>query len=170
MNYETTSLILKELEPYIVNSQIKISSKNENYFHSKCKSDYIMIDSANNVGFEVFDNEIIVFYFTMHIHFEDYSFEPDDDKDNNYIKRAELFLKELFEYTIQHIEYYKGKKLISEKYFLKYDNANNNECIGNSYYGLFRIINPLKKKTMRLTLWRFDKENGIFREITDENN
>ena len=54
----------------------------------------------NNVSFEVLDNEIIVFYFTDHYHFEDYSSELEEGEDD-YIKRAKDFLIELFENQIK---------------------------------------------------------------------
>lgn len=161
MNFKTTSVLLESIKHYIINSTINISTENKDWRNRKYKSDFVTIDDKNNIGFEVLENEIIVFYFTDHTHFEDYTSKSQDGKDN-YIERAKTFLKELFEHKIQHIEYYKGKSLFSEKYFLLYNNGNDNKCIGNILHSLFKIINPFAKKSTRLTIWQFDISKGIF--------
>lgn len=161
MNFETTAVLLEVLTPYIENAIVDISSYSKNWRNRGYKSDFVTIDAKNHVGFEVFDNEIIVFYFTDHYHFEDYSSEP-QDREENYIKRAESFLKELFEYKIRHVEYYKGKTLSSEKYFLLYNDGRDDERIGNTWFGLSKFINPFGKRTTRSMTWQFDKSKGVF--------
>lgn len=159
MTFETTSVLLEVLKPYIENSVIDISTDNtgkRNY-----KSDLVTIDGKNNIGFEVFENEIIVFYFTDHYHFEDYTSELQDGE-KNYIERAKHFLKKLFEYKIRHVEYYKGKTLSSEKCFIMYNDGREDECIGNTWYGFSKFINPFGKKSIRSTTWQFDKSKGVF--------
>ena len=64
MNFKTTSILLEELKPYLENCVIDISSDEENI------TDLVTIDDKNRVAFEVFENEIIVFFFTDHRHFE----------------------------------------------------------------------------------------------------
>ena len=92
LNFETTSVLLEVLKPYIENSVVDISTDNKNWRNRDCKSDFVSIDAKNNIGFEVFDNAIIAFYFTNHYHFEDYTFELQNGQDN-YIERAKLFFK-----------------------------------------------------------------------------
>ena len=161
MNFETTSVLLEALKPYLKNSVVDISTDNVDWRNRNYKSDLVTIDKNNDVGFEVFENEIIAFYFTDHYHFEDYTSELEDE-DENYIERAKHFLQELFEYKIRHIEYYKGKTLSSEKYFIIYNDGRKDECVGNTWYGLCNFINPFSKKTMRSTTWQFDKSKGVF--------
>lgn len=162
MNFETTSALLEILKPYIGHSVVNISTEDKKDWRNRdYKSDFVTIDSKNNVGFEVFDNEIIVFYFTDHYHFEDYSSELQEGEDN-YIERAKSFLKELFEYKIRHVEYYKGKSLSSEKYFIMYHDGREDECIGNTWFGISKFLNPFGKKTTHSTTWQFDKSKGVF--------
>ena len=71
-------------------------------------------------------------------------------------------MKELFKYKILHIEYYKGKTLSSEKYFLLYNDGRDDECIGNTWFGFERFINPFGKKTMNSATWQFDKFKEVF--------
>lgn len=163
LNFETTSILLEFLKPYIDNSIVDISTDNKDWRNREYKSDLVIIDAKNNVGFEVFDNEIIVFYFTDHCHFEDYSSELQSGQDN-YIERAKSFLKELFEYKILHVEYYKGKSLYSEKYYIMYIEGREYECIGKTWFGLLKFINPFGRKAVHSTIWQFDKSNGIFSE------
>ena len=97
MQFQTTSEILEVLKPYLGNANVSIND------------DFVMIDEKNHVGFDVMENEIIVFYFTDHMHFEDYTSELEEGEDD-YIKRAKDFLIELLTYTIRHDEFFKGKK------------------------------------------------------------
>ena len=161
MNFETTSTLLKVLKPYIESSIVNISTDNKDWRNRCYKSDFVTIDAKNHVGFEVFDNEVIAFYFTDHYHFEDYSSELQEGEDN-YIERAKSFLKELFENKIRHVEFYKGKSLSSEKYFIMYHDGREDECIGNTWFGLSKFINPFGKKTVHSTIWQYDKSKGVF--------
>ncbi len=43
-----------------------------------------------------------------------------------------------------------------------YHDGREDECIGNTWYGLSRFINPFGKKSMRSTTWQFDKSKGVF--------
>lgn len=161
MNFETTSILLEAIKPYIKNATIDITTENKDWRNRNYKSDYVNIDAKNHVGFEVFENEVIAFYFTDHSHFEDYSSELQDGEEN-YIERATAFLKVLLEHKIRHVEYYKGKILSSEKYFMMYHDGREDECIGNTWFGLSKFINPFGKRTMRSMTWQFDKSKGVF--------
>lgn len=160
MYYKTTEALIEVLKPYteriIVDSSVSKDWRNQEY-----QSDFVTVARENNFGFEVFENEIIVFLFTDHYHFEDYTSELQEGQDD-YVKRAKAFLKELFEVRIRHVEYYKGKKLASEKYILMYDDGREDDCIGSTWYGLERFLNPFAKKTMRSATWQFDKTKGLF--------
>lgn len=161
MKFETTAILLNELKPYIEKSIVDISTENKDWRNRKLKSDLVTIDSGNHIGFEVFDNEIIVFYFTHHYHFEDYSLDFQEGQED-YIERAKSFLKELFQYKIRHIEYYKGKSLYSEQFFIMYHDGREDECIGNTCFSFSKIINPFSKRSVKSTIWQFDKSKGIF--------
>lgn len=78
MNFETTSILLEAIKSYIENATVEITTENEDWRNRNYKSDFVTIDAKNNVEFEVFDNEVIAFYFTDHYHFEDYSSELQD--------------------------------------------------------------------------------------------
>ena len=160
MNYETTKELLEVIDQYIENANITISTENEDWKGEKYESDFVTIDEKNIVGFEVFDNEIIVFYFTDHCHFEDYTSDLEDG-DDDYIKRAKDFIIKLFENKIKYVQIYKGKKLASEKYYIIYS-GNNEEQIGDTWWGLERILNPFAKKTEKTTIYQYNKVNGCF--------
>lgn len=136
MNFKATLILSEALRPYTGNSVVDISSDDS--------SDFVTVDATNHIGFEVFENEIIAFFFTDHCHFEDYSSTPEDGED--YISRAKDFLGKLLENEIRHLEYYKGKTLSSEKYFIVYGDGREDECIGNTWFGLLHFINPFGKK------------------------
>ena len=160
MNYLTTKALLEALNPYTDNASIHISTVNKDWQGKEYKSDFVMIDEKNHVGFEVFDNEILVFYFTDHCHFEDYSYGSENEG-ADYIKRAKDFLMLLFENRIKYIEIYKGKKLASEKYYFVYAD-NTEKHIGTSWSGFITPLNPLAKKKVKITVWKFNRAEGRF--------
>lgn len=162
MNFEITNELIDTIKPYMENATLTISTDNKDWKGRDYKSDFVTLDKKNNVGFEVFDNEIIVFYFTDHHHFEDYSSELEDGEDD-YIKRAKDFLTELFKNRIKYIEIYRGKKLVTEKYYLIYSD-NTEERLGGTWWGLARFLNPFSKKTERTTIYKFNKLSGCFEE------
>ena len=155
MNFQTTSDLLEVIKPYTENAMISVTSEGGNF-----ESNLVTIDGKNHVGFEVLDNEIIAFYYTDHYHFEDYSSDLEAGEDD-YIKRAKDFLIQLFENQIKYVEVYKGKKLAAEKYYIIYSD-NTEERIGATWWGLERFFNPFAKRLEKVTIYRFDKENGCF--------
>lgn len=153
MDFEATLTLINALRSFLEHTSV--------HNESNGKSDLVIIDEVNNVGFEVFKDEIIVFYFTDHEHFEDYTSELREGQED-YIMRAKAFLLELFTYKIRHIKYFKGSTLSSEKYFLLYDDGRDDVCIGNTWFGLSSFINPFGKKSERSITWMFDREKGMF--------
>lgn len=163
MNYKTTSQLLEAMDTFIDKSKISISTDNKDWKNRDYKSDFVMIDDKSNVGFEVFDNEIIVYYFTGHYHFNDYNLE--NEYDNNYIKRAEIFLLDLFKKQIKHEQTYKGNSLTSEKYYIIYQDEREDNCIDNAYYTFTNIINCFRKKEITSTIWQYNKSKGCFTNV-----
>ncbi len=149
MQFQATSEILEVLKPYLGNANVSVND------------DFVMIDEKNHVGFDIMENEIIVFYFTDHMHFEDYTSELEEGEDD-YIKRAKDFLIELLQYTIRHDEFFKGKKKSLEKYYMLYDDGREEDYLGATWFGLSTFINPFGRKSSKSTTWTFDKEKGCF--------
>ena len=115
MNYDITNNLLNIVYKLAPSSDIKILCTNKDWRGREYQSDLVTVDETNNVGFEVFENEIIAYYFSEHHHFEDYSSSVDDG-DPTFIDRMEDFLNDLFTCTIRYEKQYKGKVLISERY------------------------------------------------------
>lgn len=72
MHFEATSFLLAAIQPYIENVVVNITSKNKRWRNRSHPSDLVNIDAGNHIGFEVFENDIIVFYFTVRRHFKNY--------------------------------------------------------------------------------------------------
>lgn len=153
MDFEATLTLLNALKPYVENSVVDVSSNG--------KSDLVIIDANNHIGFEVFKNEIIVFYLNAHSHFADYS-SNSNCGETSYIEQAKNFLLELFTCQLRHVVYYKGDAVSSEKYFMIYGNGKADTCIGSTWFGFSHFINPFGKKWERSTTWQFDKTKGCF--------
>lgn len=162
MNYPTTELLLDEMQNYFDIDDFSIVTESKDYRGRPYRSDFVTLIEKQNVRFEVFDNEIIVSYFTDHVHFEDYTSEL-SDSDPDYIHRAIDFLKNLFTLPLKRYDYYKANKLIKDKYcFIKSDGTE--EFIGGCWYGLVSFFNPFAKKKLIASEWRFDKDKKCFVE------
>lgn len=159
MNFEITATLLDLLAPYVEQSDISVYAQNMDLPCGYHKSDYVIIDKRNHVGFEILEKEIIVFYFTGHRHFKD---NPSEAKNGNstYVQRATAFLMDLFTQRIRHLEYYKGNTLYSEKYFILYSDKKDSKCIENTHFAKF--INIFKKRRKESTTWQFDPTYGVF--------
>lgn len=120
------------------------------------KSDFVTLIENQDVGFEVFDNEIIVFYFTDHTHFEDYSSDLNEG-DPDYVQRAKEFLKQLFTLPIRKYDIFKGKKLSCDKYYFVLSDGTE-DFIGGTLYKLCRFLNPFRKKRTEITTWQYDTD------------
>lgn len=163
MNYQTTQILLDTIKPYFNVDNIKLSTNNKDWRGCPYQSDFVMLIENQNVHFEVFDNEIIVAYFTDHIHFEDYSFDLNEGVPD-YIQRAREFLKQLFTLPIRRYDIYRGKKLFCDKYYLLLADGTE-EYVGGTWYGLFRLFNPFMKKRTEITTWQYDTCKNCFTTV-----
>ncbi len=161
MKHEITKELIKAVTPYIIPDNITISTNITNCKSGKYYSDLVTAEQKHRVGFEVFDNEIIVFYFTDHCHFEDYSSNSSDIEDN-YIIRAKKFIVELFTLPIRHVETYKCDKLVSEKYYIVHPDGREESKTGVICHSIIRQLNPFIKKTTTMTTWQYDKSKEMF--------
>lgn len=161
MNYSVTQELLSIAKAYCNPENITISTENKDFKGRTYLSDFITLIEKQNISFEVFDNEIIVGYFTDHIHFEDYS-SGLNEGERDYIERAKEFLTNLFTLPIRYTETFKGKTLISEKYCFVFSDGTQ-DCISGliSHHFLFGF-NPFSKKHIVKKTWQYDKTKGCF--------
>lgn len=160
LNYPVTQELLDAVEPYCNLEKVAVSTDNQDWRGRPIQSDFVMLIEKQNICFEVFDNEIIVGYFSDHTHFEDYSSDLEDGFPN-YAERAKEFLVQLFSLPVRHTEAYRGKKLASENYYFVMPDGSE-DYLGGSWYGLVRFLNPFAKKHITTTTWKYDKTKGCF--------
>lgn len=164
MNYGTTQELLEIVKELAPNSSISISCVNKDFRGLEYQSDLVTIDETNHVGFEVFENEIIAFYFSEHHHFEDYSSSPDDDEPK-YADRMKEFLKDLFTCTIRHEKKFRGNVLISERHIFVYPDKTEECPAGVWVHGLLIRLVPFLRKRTECTSWKYDIQSGVFVEV-----
>lgn len=164
MNFHTTQTLLDAIKPYFDLDNIKLSTNNKDWKGRPYQSDYVTLIENQNVHFEVFDNEIIVAFFTEHLHFEDYSSDLNDGNPD-YIQRAAEFLKQLFTLPIRKFDIYKGKRISGYKYYLLQPDGTE-ERISASWYG-FRFLNPFAKKETEITTWQYDTGKKCFTTVME---
>ncbi len=155
MNYPLTENLVALIMEIAPNSRVVTDSTHD---------DLVMVDETNHIGFEVFENEVIVFYFSEHHHFEDYSSYLEDGEPN-YADRVQEFLKDLFTCTIRHEKTYKGKTLIAERYVFVYEDKTEDCPAGVWIHGLLVRLNPLLKKSTESVFWKYDMQSGVFLKV-----
>ena len=152
MLFKTTGILLETVRPYTGNAFT--DSFSEQDMRSAHTSDLVVIDAGNHVGFEVFENRVIVFFFTGRRQFSDHF-----NQNHEYIARAVAFLKDLFEYRLLRIAFYKRERLCCEKYWLLYDDGRKKRHIATVRS---RFANPFCSSTTRSATWHFDRAAGVF--------
>ena len=165
MNYYITEDLLNVAHKLAPNSNIKITCTNKDWRGREYRSDLVTIDETNHVGFEVFENEIIAYFFSEHHHFEDYS-SSIDEGEPTFIDRMEGFLNDLFTCTIRYEKQYKGKMLISERYVFVHEDQTEDCPAGVWVHGFLVRLIPFLRKHTEYKLWKFDTQKGIFVDIT----
>ncbi len=166
MNYETTNELLDAIRSYIKNSNIQIKTFNKDWRGEEYRTDYILIDEENNVGFEVFENEVIVYFFSEHLHIEDYTWTVEDGVPE-YIARAKVLLIDLLTCTIRYEKTYKGKTLMEEHYILVYEDGTEECPAGRCVHSLLVRLVPFLSKSVETQEWRFDIAKGGFVELSE---
>ena len=80
MIYGITKQILDALSPFLSEEDVEITAEKHILDDGSAPEygDKVILDKENNVWFEVFENEIVLFYFTDHEHFDDYMERPRD--------------------------------------------------------------------------------------------
>jgi hypothetical protein len=164
LNYPATKELLNIVKELAPNSNIDISCTNKDFRGHEYQSDLVTIDETNHIGFEVLGNEIIVFYFSEHHHFEDYSSTLDEDEPD-FIARTKNFLKDLFTCTIRYEKAYKGKTLISERYVFVHDDQTEDCPAGVWIHGLLVRMIPFLHKRTEYILWQYDIQRGVFVKV-----
>lgn len=165
MNYSITEDLLNTISKFVAKSNIKISCKNKDWRGNEYQSDLVTIDEINQVGFEVFEDEIIAFFFSEHLHFVDSLSEPDGDEPT-FADRAEGFLNDLFTCTIRQEKQFKGNVLIRERYIFVHEDLTE-DCPGGPWvYGFPVRLVPFLRKRTEFMLWKFDIQKGIFVNLT----
>ena len=161
MNYPITSELLEIINSYVPREKCAISTENRDWRGKAYRSDLVTIDEKNHVGFEVLENEIIVFYFTEHHHIEDYTADLEAGEPN-YAERAKAFLHDLFTCRITQVKQYRGNTLTSEKYLFIHPDGTEECPAGPWVHSLWvRLIPFMKNRTERQS-WCFDPTKCVF--------
>lgn len=159
MIYSTTRKILEELSPFISEDGLEATEElHEKEDGSGTETgDKIFLDKKNNVWFEVFENEIVLFYFTDHEHFDDYM-TPPADGEPNYIERATDFLKRLLSLRLKKTDTVKGSDMLRVEYAF-IDGDGNEEFLG----GTWKMINDGDSRPqVEVSVWKFDGNKNRF--------
>ncbi|MBQ7344442.1 MAG: hypothetical protein IJW45_00075 [Oscillospiraceae bacterium] len=138
---------------------ISVSTENTDHRGRPYRSDFVVIEPEHKIGFEVFHNEIIVFYFNDHRHFEDYSNDLADDGPDH-VQRAIEFLRRFFTSPLRSLEKRKGKHIIRSEWFFLLPDGRKESIAGPWIERIF--TNPFIRPSISLTNWHYDRSRGRF--------
>lgn len=163
-NHAATKELLKIVQKVCNLENVVSSAENVDWRGQKYKSDIVTIEEVKNVGFEVLDNEIIVFYFGDHMHFEDYSSELEADAPD-YVERAKEFLENLLTREIRIEKFYKKGELVRDRFYFCPRNehtAEEEEYIGGNFYKFWTAVFCKKQLKCEVSKWCYNNVNGCF--------
>ena len=160
-NYIQTIELMDAINKLCNIDAVKVSMENTDWRGKKYKSDVVTLELEHNIGFEVLENEIIVFYFKDHTHFEDYSSDLDADEPD-YVARAIEFLVNLFTSKIRIEEYYTKDKLVRDRFYFILPDGD--EYIGGTFYKFWTAILCKKKLQKKIHVWAYNKITKRFEE------
>lgn len=153
-NYIHTRELMETVQEFCNLDMIAVSTENVDWRGNAYKSDVVTLDVEHNIGFEVLDNEIIIFYFEDHTHFEDYSSDLQDGEPD-YVARAKEFLMKLFAQKIRIEKYYKKNALVKDSYYFILPESE--EYIGGTHWKLFSALFCKKSLQKEVRVWEFNK-------------
>lgn len=163
LNHSATQTILEALSGLLNRDRLGISTENFDYKGNPSSSDYVTVDKAHTIGFEVFDGETRVDFFDDHRHFG-----PFYDGTGDYIQDTVLFLRRLLTSTLVKHEVWKGRVCLRYEWFFLRDDGRKASVAGAWLKPLFALVNPFAKKETSLTYWQFHRETGTFIQITGD--
>ena len=165
VNFIATEKIVEFTDKFIPKSQYVVQTDgHKDYLGRSYTADYVEIikQSPCHIAFEVVENEIIIFYFGDHIHFEDYSSELEQGMPN-YVDRAIEFLEMFFRYPIERRYTSKGNKVVrDESILIVSEKKQERICVTYSGAGLKNLF---KKRVETVKRYAFDDETKSFREV-----
>lgn len=165
MNFADTKVVLDGISDICRLENISITCENTDWKGRPYRSDYVILEAEHKIGFEVFENQIIAFYFGDHCHFENDSCES-EDSGGSYVQRAIDFFRHFFTCTLQLLEKRKGRQLLRSEWFFLLPDGRKKSIAGQWSERLFS--NPFVKPTIDLTNWRYFKTTGKFHFCSDD--
>ena len=163
MNFEATKQLLDVVGRFIQIENINVQSDgNRDWRGREYIADYVEIikEQPNRIGFEVVEEEIVIFFFTDHIHFEDYSSALNNDGPD-YVARAIEFLKMLFTLPIERRYTTKGEKITRDASYFILSNGKRESCAGITFSSA-GLKNIFKKSVKHIEIKKFDNQIGDF--------
>lgn len=163
MNFQATDKLIAVTNKYIKCDNYTIKTEgHKDYRGVDYTADYVEIlnDTSNSVSFEVTENEIIIFFFSDHVHFSDYGLEVEEDEPD-YIDRAVEFFENLFTPPIERKYIIKGNKVVRDKSYFIMSQTEKVSCAGVTLC-FSGIRNIFKKKKKIIAVKKFDTEIGNF--------
>lgn len=161
VNHENTKHLLSALEDLIDIRHVEITTDNKGYPGRPSDYDCVLLEKEKKISFEVFDKEIVVYFFDDHTHF--YA-----DFNEDYFQEAIDCLRLLFSQTLVKIETFRGRVRTRYEWFFLQKNGRKDSIAGPWLAPLFTFVNPFRRKTYRESRWKYHRGTETFIQVHDD--
>ena len=130
---------------------ISLSTENRDWQGRVGYWDLVTLIDAQNVGFSVDSGEIVIRYFSDHVHFGEADF-----------REAGTFLTRLLTCPLRRVQKYRGRGLAAEKYTLLLPDGQEVSGGGWIWYRPLSRLNPFCGRRRVTETFQYDRGKGIF--------
>lgn len=149
-NYPVTQELLG-LAENLGCGNISLSTENRDWQGRVGHWDLVTLIDAQNVGFSVDSGEIVIRYFSDHVHFGETDF-----------REAGTFLTRLLACPLRRVQKFRGRGLAAEKYTLLLPDGQEICRGGWIWYRPLSRLNPFCRRRRVTETFQYDREKGLF--------
>ena len=161
MHFNTTEQLLRKIEQYVSTDQIKIQ---ETTAYLGNAVELVTIMDEPRIGFEVAEDSVIFYFFSDHIHFDDYCTELEYGEPN-YLSRAEEFVDNLFTLPIRRRYIRKGTKVVYDQSWFVHSDGEE-ESIAGVMLCSPGFKNLFASKEEFMEIWQYDKNGFQWKKLS----
>ncbi|MBQ8683328.1 MAG: hypothetical protein IJ518_02280 [Clostridia bacterium] len=158
--FDTTKRILSKIGRYVSVDSVSVEQTTD---YCGNPVELITISKDVNVGFEAAEESVIFYFFSDHVHFDDFSVELEGDEPN-FLARAESFVDDLFTLPIHRRYSRKGTRVVSDQSWFVQKSGKEESIAGVTLCGP-GWKNLFKPKERFDELWQFNADTKQWQRI-----
>lgn len=158
--FDATKRILSKISRYISVDSVCVEQTTAYYGNAV---ELVTVSEEVNVGFEAAEESVIFYFFSDHVHFDDYTSELEEG-DPDFLTRAEAFVDDLFTRPIHRRYTRKGTRVVYDQSWFVRENGTEESVAGVTLCGP-GWKNLFQPKERFDELWQFDADTKRWQRI-----